>query len=278
MKKRKRKKIKKSYILLYISLFLFCIIVIAPLIIVLSNSLRSPGNIESPLKIFSQFSLDSYKAAFSIMKYPSTLINTAISTTISVVVVIFVSSMAAYPISRVRRKLSKGLYYFFVAGLVVPSQMVIIPLTKLFAFLNIPAGQYTSIIMFITCSLPFSIFLFTGFMKSVPVEIEEAAYLDGAGLFRRYFKIVFPILKPATISVAITQGIWIWNDYFYPMVFSAKSSLAVSMLQFQNSSQQPAQYNIMFAACILSALPIIIMFVLLQKHFITGIAGGAVKG
>ena len=136
-------------------------------------------------------------------------------------------------------------------------------------------------IMFITCSLLFSTFLYAGFMKSVPVEVEESAYLDGANLWKRLSKIVFPLLKPATVSVIITQGLWIWNDYFFPMVFVSKSaqySLPVGMLQFLGDRENPAQWNVLFASCILCALPLIILFAVLQKQFINGIAAGAVKG
>jgi raffinose/stachyose/melibiose transport system permease protein len=118
-------------------------------------------------------------------------------------------------------------------------------------------------------------------MKSVPVEIEESAYLDGASLWTRFTKIVFPLLKPATVSTIITQGLWIWNDYFFPMVFISKSSqysLPVGMIQFLGDRENPAQWNVLFAACVLCALPLIIIFAILQKQFINGIAAGAVKG
>lgn len=173
------------------------------------------------------------------------------------------------------------MYYFFISGLIIPSQMVIVPIAQTFSRLGIPNTRFTPMLMFITCSLPFSVFLFSGFMKSVPVEIEESAYMDGATLFKRFFIVVFPLLKPATVSAVITQGLWIWNDYFYPMVFISKQaqySLPVGMLQFLGDKENPAQWNILFAACVLCALPLIVIFMLLQKQFINGIAAGAVKG
>ena len=118
-------------------------------------------------------------------------------------------------------------------------------------------------------------------MRTVPAEIEESAYLDGANLFTRFFKIVFPLLAPATVSVVITQGIWIWNDYFYPLIFVNKQSemsLPVTMLNFLGDKENPAQWSILFAACILCAIPLILLFSILQKHFVSGISSGAVKG
>lgn len=265
----------------YLFLITYVVITVLPLVIVLSSSLRKVENMKSPLILFNQVSLESYIRAFNNMHYPVELLNSIMTTGGSIVIIILIASMASYPIARIKNKRSKALYYFFISGLVIPAQMVIIPLAQTFGRLNIPNSQFTPMIMFITCSLPFSTFLYTGFMKSVPVEVEEAAFLDGAGLWKRYRLMVIPLLKPATISVAITQGLWIWNDYFFPMVFVSKASqysLPVGMIQFLGDRENPAQWNVLFAACILSVLPIMLIFALLQKQFINGIAAGAVKG
>ncbi|BCJ99163.1 carbohydrate ABC transporter permease [Anaerocolumna chitinilytica] len=266
-----------------IYLFLICYVVtsVSPLIIVLSSSFRSVGNMKSPLMLFNEFKLESYLRAFTNMNYPGELLNSVLTTGGSVLVVVIIASMASYPISRIKSKLSRFLYYFFIAGLVIPAQMVIVPIAQTFGRLNIPNTRFTPMIMFITCSLPFSTFLFAGFIKSVPVEVEESAFLDGAGLLKRFSIMVFPLLKPATVSVIITQGLWIWNDYFFPMVFVSKSSqysLPVGMIQFLGDRENPAQWNVLFAACILCVLPLILLFAFLQKQFINGIAAGAVKG
>lgn len=274
-------KLTPKTFVLYALIILFCVIVIAPLIIVFSSSLRVPENQSSPLNLFTQFSLESYKLAFTNMNYPMELLNSILTTGGSVLVIIVIATMAAYPIGRIKAKPARFMYYFFISGLIIPSQMVIVPIAQTFSRLGIPNTRFTPMLMFITCSLPFSVFLYAGFMKSVPVEIEESAYIDGASLFKRFRSVVFPLLKPATVSTVITQGLWIWNDYFYPMVFVTKKSqysLAVGMLQFLGDKENPAQWNILFAACVLCALPLIVMFMLLQKQFINGIAAGAVKG
>lgn len=277
----KAAKLTPGLMVVYIILLLFCIIVIAPLLIIVSSSLRVPGNMASPLQLFRQISLESYIQAFTKMDYPIRFLNSVVTTGGSLVVIVLIATMAAYPISRIKTKFSRGLYYFFIAGLVIPSQMVIVPIAQMFGSLNIPNTRFTPMIMFITCSLPFSTFLYAGFYKGIPVEVEEAAYLEGAGLFTRFKTVVFPLLKPATVSVVITQGLWIWNDYFFPMVFvsrSAQYSLPGGMIQFLGDRENPAQWNILFAACVLCALPLIAVFSLLQKQFINGIAAGAVKG
>lgn len=267
--------------LLYAVIIIFCIIVISPLVIVFSSSLRTISNQSSPLRLFTEFSLESYKKAFTNMNYPMEFLNSLVTTAGSVLAIVIFATMAAYPIGRIKSKLAKFLYYFFISGLIIPSQMVIVPVAQTLSRLGIPNTRFTPMLMFITCSLPFSVFLYAGFMKSVPVEVEEAAYIDGANLFTRFTSVVFPLLKPATISTIITQGLWIWNDYFYPMVFISKKnqySLPVGMIQFLGDKENPAQWNILFAACVLCALPLIIVFMALQKQFVNGIAAGAVKG
>ncbi len=277
----KKEKLSVGIVGLYIVLTLFCITIIMPLVIVFSSSLRDPSNMKSPLILFSQFTLASYQAALKKMNYPMALLNSVMTTSGSVIIIVLIAVMASYPISRIKSKWSRALYYFFIAGLVIPAQMVIVPVAQTFGNLNIPNTRFTPMIMFITCSMPFSTFLYAGFMKTVPIEIEESAYLDGAGLWTRFSRIVIPLLKPATASVVITQGMWIWNDYFFPMVFISKSaqySLPVGMIQFLGDKENPAQWNILFAACVLCAIPLIVLFSILQKQFINGIAAGAVKG
>lgn len=273
------KKLQKA--LLYAIITVFCIIVISPLVIVFSSSLRTPENQTSPLNLFMEFSGASYLRAFTNMNYMMELLNSLMTTAGSVLVIVIIATMAAYPIGRIKTRMAKFLYYFFISGLIIPSQMVIVPIAQTINKLGIPNTRFTPMLMFITCSLPFSVFLFAGFMKSVPVEIEEAAYIDGASLPRRFSTVVFPLLQPAIVSCVITQGLWIWNDYFYPMVFVSKKgqySLPVGMLQFLGDKENPAQWNVLFAACVLCALPMIAAFLTLQKQFVNGIAAGAVKG
>ena len=278
MKIRKR---TLTGISIHLILLLYSVIVLAPLVIVLSGSLRHVGNHQNFLHLFTELSLESYQTAFEKMNFFQAFMNSVLTTAGSLAVIVLIGSAAAYPISRYQSKISRFLYYFFIAGLVIPAQMTIIPVTLMINRLSIPNTRFTPMLMFITCSLPFTTFLYTGFLKGVPVEIEEAAYIDGSSLFIRFFHIVFPLIKPATVSVIITQGIWIWNDYFFPMVFISKMkqySLPVALLQFMGDKENPALWTVLFAACILCALPLIFLFFLFQKQFVNGVAAGAVKG
>lgn len=277
----KKNKAGKKF-LIHSGIILFLMINLFPIIIVLSSSFRSADNMTNPLNLFNEFTLESYKTAFTRMNFTTAFLNSLILTAISVLFVVIIAPMAAYPLARIKNKFSKFIYLFFLGGLVVPGQMAIIPVVQMTKSLLIPGGQYTPIIMFITCSLPFSVFLYTGFIKTtIPQEIEESAYLDGCGAFRRFWTIVFPLLLPATISVVITQTIWIWNDFFFNMIFITKSSqtpLPLAMLGFMGDKENPTQWNTLFAACVLCALPLIAAFAVLQKRFVQGITAGSVKG
>ncbi|MGO4530820.1 carbohydrate ABC transporter permease [Paenibacillus sp. 2TAF8] len=253
-----------------------------PLIIAFSTSLRDPKDNTNPLILFQGMSLASYKAAFERMHFLEALWNSVVLTGVSVIFVVLFAAMASYPMARLKTKLSKFMYLFFLSGLVVPAQMVLIPIVQMINALHIPTNQYTPIFMFITCSLPFSTFLYTGFIRSgVPEEVEEAAHIDGAGLFQRFWTVVFPLLIPVTVSVIITQGVWIWNDYFFNMIFisgAGESPLPLAMLGFMGDQQNPTQWNVLFAACFLCALPLLLVFLFLQKYFVGGMTVGAVKG
>lgn len=268
--------------LIHIGISIVLLLNLAPLIIALSSSFRSIKNMTNPLRLFTEFTLESYAAAFKKMQFTQALTNSLVLTGISVIVIVVITSMAAYPIARINNRWSKFLYIFFLSGLVVPSQMVIIPIVQTLKGLHIANSPYTPIIMFITCSIPFASFLYTGFIKSsIPIEVEESALIDGAGLFRRFWQIVFPLLLPVTVSVVITQGVWIWNDYFFNMIFISKaahSPLPLAMLGFMGDQTNPTAWNVLFAACFLCALPLLLIFAFLQRFFIGGLTVGSVKG
>lgn len=269
-------------LLRHVLIVLILVINVLPLVIAFSSSFRSISNMTNPLNLFSEFTFESYIAAFSRMQFPTALVNSLWMTILAVAIVVLITSMAAYPIARIDSKLSKFLYIFFLSGLVVPSQMIIIPIVKTMQGLDISNAQLRPILMFITCSIPFSSFLYTGFIKSsVPTEVEESAVIDGAGVFRRFWQIVFPLLIPVTTAVIITQGVWIWNDFFYPMVFISKQAefpLPLAMLGFLGDQTNPTAWNVLFAASILTSLPLLVIFAFLQKFFIAGLTVGAVKG
>jgi raffinose/stachyose/melibiose transport system permease protein len=216
------------------------------------------------------------------MRYLLALMNSLIYTSVSIFVTIVITSMAAYPLARLRNRFSDSLLLFFVAGLIVPAQLSIIPIFVVMRQFSIINTRLAPIVMFITSSISFSVFLYTGFIRnSVPFELEEAALMDGAGMFKRFWIIVFPLVAPATIAVIISQGMFIWNDFFFALLLigtSARKPLPQVMLLFIGGRENPTQHNILFAACFLALIPIMVIFALLQKHFVSGLTIGSLKG
>lgn len=198
----------------------------------------------------------------------------------SVVVIIFFTSMTAYYITRVKSKLTSTLYYLFVFSMIVPFQMVMFPMVKLSDTLNL-ANPVGMIALYLGFGAGLSVFMFSGFVKSIPLEIEEAAMIDGCNPLQTYFYIVLPILKPTSITVAILNAMWIWNDYLLPYLvigLSTKYKTIPVVIQMLVGSNGNRDMGAMMAMLVLAIIPIIIFYLVCQKHIIEGVVAGAVKG
>lgn len=198
----------------------------------------------------------------------------------SVVVIIFFTSMTAYYITRVKSKLTSAIYYLFVFSMIVPFQMVMFPMVKLADGLNLsnPIGM---IALYLGFGSGLSVFMFSGFIKSIPLEIEEAAMIDGCNPLQTYFYIVLPILKPTSITVAILNAMWIWNDYLLPYLvigLSTKYKTIPVVIQMLVGSNGNRDMGAMMAMLVLAIIPIIVFYLACQKHIIEGVVAGAVKG
>lgn len=280
-KESQNRKIGKE-ILITVLILAFFIIFLSPIIIAFSGSFRTINDSSSYLKMFRYFSLESYKTAWGKMNYFRSLKNSVLITFLSVAILLLTSSLAGYAIARIRGKLGNFFQIFFLSGMIVSAQMSIIPMYRIVNKLHMSNTYSAPIAMYVTSAIPFSIFLYINFIKSsVPYALEEAARIDGAGMSRIFFQIVMPLTKPALVSIIITQGVPIWNDFFFSMLFLSspeQKTLPLTMLNFIGDMENATQWNILFAACFLSALPIILVYAFLQKYFVSGLATGAVKG
>ena len=276
------KKSVKKEIIFSIIIVIFFAVMLSPLLIALSGSFRSPDNGTSFLQLFNEFSLESYKEAFEKMHYFRSLKNSVITTFSSVAILLVVAALAGYALARLKTRMGGFLQIFFLAGMMISAQMSIIPIYNIMRYFKINNSYIAPIVMYVSISIPFSIFVYTNFVKSgVPVALEEAARIDGAGRLGTFFKIVIPLTKPVLASIIITQGEPIWNDFFLSMLFlssSTKKTLPLVMLSFLGDMQKPTQWTMLFAACFLSALPMLLAYAFLQKQFVGGLTVGAVIG
>ena len=200
-------------------------------------------------------------------------------TVTSVVLILVCCSMCAWFITRVNTWVSKACYYLFVFSMVVPFQMLMFTLSSLADKLGLNT-PYNICIVYLGFGAGLAVFMFAGFMKSIPIEIEEAAMIDGCNPIRTFFSVVFPILKPTMVSVGILETMWLWNDYLLPyLVLDRKKYMTIPILiQYFRGSYGRVEMGPMMASIVLTVVPIIIVYILGQKHIIKGVAAGAVKG
>ncbi|HAL74414.1 MAG TPA: sugar ABC transporter permease, partial [Clostridiales bacterium] len=192
---------------------------------------------------------------------------------------LILGSMAAYPIARMPSKFSGFIYLLFLSGLTMPFQSAMIPLYKVMKAFSLINTHHGMILLYTATTMAFTIFLYVGFMKTIPKELEEAAMIDGCNRFMSYRIIIFPLLKTITATAAIFDTMLIWNDFLKPLLFFSgtnKGTVITSVYAFQ--SQYDTQWGYLFASCMLASLPLLILYLALQKYFVKGIAAGAIKG
>ena len=255
-----------------------------PIFMIVMNSLKEEQSITTngafTLPTAANFAgLDNFVTAIASKGFLSSFFYSLVITVSSVALILVCCSMCAWYISRVHGKLSKGLYFLFVFSMVVPFQMVMFTLSQTADMLKLNT-PWNICIIYLGFGAGLAVFMFTGFMKSVPIEVEEAAMIDGCNPLQTYFKIVLPILKPTLVSVGILEAMWVWNDYLLPtLVLDIRKYKTIPMLiQYFRGSFGRVEMGPMMACIVLTIIPIVIVYLLGQKHIIKGIAAGAVKG
>jgi len=257
--------------LIYLFPFLMCLFYAMKDRIDIFNTLP----IQPPTKIY----WGNFSEAIERLKYFQVMGNTLLITIFSSLFTVLFSSMIAYVISRGQKSYYKILYYFFLIGLLVPYQAIFIPIYQLGSTLGFVNTFYGLIFFYVATSLPFGVFLMTGFMNTMPLEIEEAAFVDGASTSQTFFQIVAPMLKPAIATLVIMQSFMYWNDYLMPLLFLQKADMRTITISINGLFEQYREYyHVAFAGIILSSVPIVAVFMSLQKYFIKGMSAGALKG
>ena len=255
-----------------------------PVVMILLNSLKKETAITTgtafEIPTAETFGgLENYMNAIQSQGFPAAFWNTLVITLTSVVLILICCSMCAWFITRVKTWYSKALYYLFVFSMVVPFQMVMFTLSSTANRLNLDT-PYSICIIYLGFGAGLAVFMFCGFMKSVPIEVEEAAMIDGCGPVRTFFLVVLPILKPTLISVGILETMWLWNDYLLPYLSldRTKYMTVPILINYFRGSFGKVEMGPMMASIMLNIIPIIVVYLLCQKHIIKGVAAGAVKG
>lgn len=274
----------KSYnvrtLILEIVMIIVGLIFLVPFYFLLVNSVKSFGDLLSNAASWpASFEWENYQKAWEITKFPQAFTNSLLITVASVLLVGLTSAMAAYRMVRHNTRFNRTLFMLFVAAMVIPFQSIMIPLVKVTGTLNLMDSMTGLVICYLGFGAPLSVFLFHGFMKSVPLEIEEAAVVDGCTPYGVFWKVVFPLLKPMFVTVAILNSLWIWNDYLLPSLMLQSASLqTIPLATYAFFGQFTKQWDLALPALVLGITPIIIFFLSMQKYIIEGITAGSVKG
>lgn len=273
---------KLGEVIVWIVLILLAVYTIAPLLFLLVNSFKSNAEIVgNPVALPSTWTLEYILNAVKEINFGTSIVITFLITFISVALIVITSSLCAWAMIRVKSVASTIIFYAFTASMLIPFQSVMYPLISefdTFNLMNIPG----LILMYGGFGLSMSIFLYHGFMKSVPKSLEEAAVLDGANTFQMFFQVVFPLVKGTTVTVIVLNAMWIWNDYLLPFLVIGNSD-GVKTLTLElyfaklTSGQYGNPWQLIFPAVFVTIIPIIILYIFLQKYIIKGVADGAVK-
>lgn len=205
--------------------------------------------------------------------------NNIVITVCSVILVLLLGSGASYPLARHKTRLNRLMYNLFVSALIVPPLAILVPLYKFVVDIGGMNSAWTLILLHVTFGLPITIFLFTGFINTIPKELDEAAMIDGLSRFRLFFQIIMPLLKPVTVTVTILVGVGIWNDYQFSVFFLQKTEArTISPALASFFSQSDNNVGWVAAGALMSSIPAICAYLFLQKRFVSGLSSGAVKG
>ncbi|MGG4036543.1 carbohydrate ABC transporter permease [Paenibacillus cisolokensis] len=264
-------------------LFILCLIMLVPFYIAVVNAFKpKEAIVANPMGIpladltLSNFAKVAVTPTFNIFQAYGT---TAIITAASIVCLVCLGSMMSYVMARTKHPLMTGAYLLLLGGMMIPPQVVLIPIIKLLRALGLMFTE-TGLVLYNTgWYIPFTAFIFTGFIRTISKELDESAMMEGANVFRIFWQIIFPILKPPTASVVIFLFLFVWNDFLNPLVLlGSTKGYTVTTGIYLAIGQYSTNWDEIFALVLLASLPVLLVFLFMQRYFVSGLADGAVKG
>lgn len=274
------KKLSVGKIVIFIFILIAALICLFPIFIALINSFKTKQEMFSNIiALPSSLIIDNYSRGLAKMNYFKSFMNTVVVCTVGIVTTVFFSSMAAWSLCRTKTKLSVVIFSMFVFSMLIPFYAIMIPLYRVAIFFRLTNSLPGLGIIYLGLAVGMAVFMYHGFVKSIPYEVEESAYCDGCSPLKTFLFIVFPFLKPITTTISIMNILFMWNNFLLPMLILSDRKkytllLSTNMLFGQYSSDWPAILSVL----LLSSLPVFVLYIIFQKNIIEGIADGAVKG
>ncbi|MCI3920779.1 carbohydrate ABC transporter permease [Paenibacillus sp. TRM 82003] len=259
---------------------LVALLFLVPFYFVGVNSVKSFGDVlANPAGWPTAFEWGNYARVWDIMRFPTAFLNSLIITVLSNLGLVVISAMAAYRMVRHPSRFNKLLLFLFVAAMVIPFQSIMIPLVRVASEVGIMNSRWGLVVAYFGFGVSLNLFLFHGFVKSIPKEIEESAVVDGANPYGVFWRIVFPLLKPMTVTVVMLNSLWIWNDFLLPLLFLYDQDLrTIPLATYAFFGQYTKQWDLALAGLVMGVAPIVLFFLSMQRHIIAGITAGSVKG
>lgn len=251
---------------------------LVPVYVLVNIAVRSPGDTASALTPSTNPTLENFVAAWQLSDLGRAMVVSAVLTAVSVALIVIVGSMGAYGLTRATARWSRGTFYLFILGLLIPFTLTMVPMYQNFAQFDLIGHPAILTVVYVGTRLPFTIFLYATFLRELPPEYEEAAALDGASHFVRYRHVVLPLMRPVTGTVIILNGLFVWNDFLAPLLYLSGTPFGtVPIAIYSFVTENTTQWTLVFAALIISCIPVLITFFFLQRSLIRGFASG-VKG
>ncbi|PQP84506.1 sugar ABC transporter permease [Paenibacillus sp. PCH8] len=266
--------------LIRLLLILGSLVAMLPIYMAVVNSFKTQGEMfQSFIALPTTLHWENYSDAFNKINLLGSSMNSAIVSFLGIGGIVFCASLAGYKLSRTSGRLSNLIFFLFVASMLVPFHSIMIPLTRVAKGMGVQGSTYGLALIYIGLGVNMAIFLYHGFVKSIPRELEESAQMDGCNEFQTFFQIIFPLLLPITVTIAILDFLWIWNDFLLPLLMLTDVNrytliLSTNMLFGEYSKEWP----LILSSLVLTAIPVILIYAFFQKFIMEGIAEGAVKG
>lgn len=275
-----KQKFKPSVVVTFVVTAILAFLFVYPIYFAVISAFKSNGDIlKSPLSFPTELYLQNFKDLFAKTDFFTAIWHTVFLTVVSEVLIVLVVPLAAYAIERHKSRSTKFIYLYFTAGMMVPFHLYMFPLFKEMKVFRIYGTLWGPIICYIAGSVAFGTLLYTSFLKGVPLEIEEAAKIDGCTEFWAFWRVVFPLLGPCTASLIVLNGLGIWNDFLMPyLALPSDQAKTITVAVYSFVGQYTARWDIVFAGTLISLVPALIIYVCLQKYFVKGIMSGAAKG
>lgn len=273
---------KKDVLITIILTFIMVIaafITLSPIILAVINSFKTNGEIYTNiLTLPEKWQFENYTRAFLKTNYLRSLMNTVFLVCLSIAGIVLAASLAGYKLARTKTSFSKVIFTIFILSMLIPFHSIMIGLVKVSHDLHLQGSLIGLSIMYVGIGSPMAVFLYHGFTKNIPKEVEEAARIDGCNEVQLFFYVVFPILRPITATIIILNALWIWNDFLLPLLMITEKSKYTLILSTKMLFGQYANdWSKILAILILALLPVIIVYVFMQKHIIKGVSDGAIK-